>query len=208
MTPMTSTPTPTGFTRSDWRTGLPFLTGGRTTLRDLRTSDAPSLLAMLATDEVSRFISPPPTTVEKFERFIDWSLQERTSGRSACFAIVPAGMTDAVGIFQVRRLAPGVSNAEWGFAMGSSFWGTGLFVEGAERVIDFAFDVIGVRRLEARAAVSNGRGNGALQKIGAVQEGVLRRSFQRHGQSHDQTLWAILADDWRLRRRDQRPRVH
>ncbi len=67
-------------------------------------------------------------------------------------------------------------------------------------MLDFAFDVIGAQRLEARAAVANGRGNGALRKIGAVQEGLLRRSFLRNGQHHDQVLWGILADDWRLQR--------
>jgi len=53
--------------------------------------------------------------------------------------------------------------------------------------------------------VANGRGNGALRKIGAVQEGLLRRSFQRNGQHHDQVLWGILADDWRLQREAQEP---
>jgi RimJ/RimL family protein N-acetyltransferase len=33
-----------------------------------------------------------------------------------------------------------------------------------------------------------------------VQEGVLRRSFLRNGQYHDQVLWSILAEDWRLQR--------
>ena len=59
-------------------------------------------------------------------------------------------------------------------------------------IVDFAVDVIGTHRLEARAAVANGRGNGALRKIGAVQEGILRRSFQRHGVNHDQVLWGIV----------------
>ena len=70
-------------------------------------------------------------------------------------------------------------------------------------VVDFAVDVIGMRRLEARAAVANGRGNGALRKIGAVQEGILRRSFLRNGVHHDQVLWGIVAQDWRLRRLPQ-----
>ena len=140
--------------------------------------DAPSLLAMLTTEEVSRFISPPPTTVEGFERFIMWAQRERQAGNYACFAVVPDGMTTAVGIFQVRSLDSGFATAEWGFALGSQFWGTGIFAEGARLVVDFAVDVIGAHRLEARAAVANGRGNGALRKIGAVQEGVLRRSFR------------------------------
>ena len=192
-------------TTSDWKAGLPVLAGSSFTLRELRVEDAPSLLAMLTTEEVSRFISPPPTTVEGFERFIAWAHNERQVGNYACFAVVPEGMTTAVGIFQVRSLDQGFTNAEWGFVLGSQFWGTGIFAEGARMVVDFAVDVINVHRLEARAAVANGRGNGALRKIGAVQEGVLRRSFIRHGVQHDQVLWGIVADDWRLQRLSQDP---
>jgi ribosomal-protein-alanine N-acetyltransferase len=195
----------TTVTTSDWKAGLPVLTGSTFTLRELRIEDAVSLLAMLTTEEVSRFISPPPTTVEGFERFIIWAQHERKAGNYACYAVVPKGMTTAVGIFQLRSLDGGFSNAEWGFALGSQFWGTGIFAESARMVVDFAVDVVGVHRLEARAAVANGRGNGALRKIGAVQEGVLRRSFFRHGVHHDQVLWGIVAEDWRLQRLSQEP---
>ena len=184
-------------TTSDWRQALPVLTGSMVTLRELRLSDAPSLLAMLATEEVARFISPPPTTVEGFERFIAWTHRERAAGNYACFAVVPHGMDSAIGIFQIRQLEPGFGTAEWGFAIGSAFWGTGVFIDGAKMIVNFAFDVIGVHRLEARAAVANGRGNGALRKVGAVQEGVLRKSFLRNGEYLDQTLWTILDEDWR-----------
>ena len=190
---------------SNWRDALPVLAASTFTLRELRLEDAPALLAMLTTEEVARFISPPPTTVEGFERFIIWAQRERMAGNYACFAVVPNGMTTAVGIFQVRSLEPGFGTAEWGFAMGSQFWGSGIFLEGARLVLDFAFDVVGAQRLEARAAVANGRGNGALRKLGAVQEGLLRRSFLRNGQHHDQVLWGILADDWRLQRIAQQP---
>ena len=83
----------------------------------------------------------------------------------------------------------------------------GVFQEGAELVLDFAFETLGVHRLEARAAVANGRGNGALRKIGAVQEGLLRKSFLRNGEYLDQVLYAIVEDDWRADR-DHASRVH
>ncbi len=186
-------------TSTDWRGGLPVLVGKQVVLRELRTSDAPSLLAMLTTDEVTRFISPPPTTVEGFERFIAWTHRMRTAGTYACFAVTLVGNDTAIGIFQVRELEPGFGTAEWGFAIGSPYWGSGVFRDGAELVLDFVFEQIGVHRLEARAAVQNGRGNGALQKLGAVQEGVLRKSFLRNGRYLDQALWAIVEDDWRAR---------
>ena len=120
----------------------------------------------------------------------------------------PAGTDTAVGIFQVRQLDADFQNAEWGFVLGSPFWGTGLFADGARLVIDFAIEQVGVNRLEARAAVLNGRGNGALAKVGAVREAVLRQSFERHGQRYDQHLWSILASDWRAARQVSAPSVH
>jgi RimJ/RimL family protein N-acetyltransferase len=195
-------------TSTDWRQQLPVLSAGAVTLRALRADDAESLFQLLTTEEVSRFISPPPTSVEGFRRFIDWARHEQAAGRYACFAVVPAGTDTAVGIFQVRQLDATFDTAEWGFVIGSPYWGTGLFTTGAALVVEFAIDQIGVRRLEARAAVKNGRGNGALAKIGAVREAVLRQSFQRHGQHHDQHLWSILADDWKAARTTAATRVH
>jgi len=206
---MLQTVTPTeSVVTTDWRTGLPVLTGTRVTLREMRVSDATSLFAMLTTEEVARFISPPPTTVEGFERFIMWANRERAAGTYACFAIVPHGMDTAIGIFQVRQIEPAWGTAEWGFAIGSPFWGTGAFSDGARLVLDFAFETIGVHRLEARAAVQNARGNAALRKLGAVQEGVLRRSFLRNGQYLDQALWAILDEDWQMGLSIPVPKVH
>lgn len=194
--------------QSEWRQQMPVLTGSGVTLRELRQSDAPVLFAMLSTEEVSRFISPPPTSVEGFERFIEWTHSERAAGRYICFGVVPDGMAAAVGLFQVRQAEPDFASAEWGFALGSAYWGSGLFMKGAALVLDFAFDVIGVHRLEARAAVQNGRGNGALRKIGALQEGILRRSFLRNGAYLDQVLWAILSSDRQQLRASGSPSVH
>jgi RimJ/RimL family protein N-acetyltransferase len=182
---------------TDWRESVPVLTGRMVTLRELELLDAPALLAMLTTEEVARFISPPPTTVSGFEQFITWAQRERQRGAYVCFAVVPHGMNTAVGLFQVRQLEPGFGTAEWGFALGAEFWGSGVFADGAGLTVDFAFDVIGTARLEARAAVANGRGNGALRKIGAVQEAVLRRAFLCQREYIDQVLWAIVSSDWR-----------
>jgi ribosomal-protein-alanine N-acetyltransferase len=181
---------------SDWRSGLPVLTGSQVVLRELRASDAAALFALLTAEEVARFISPPPTTVDGFERFIAWTLRQRSLGTYVCFAVTVAASDTAVGIFQVRQLDPGFGTAEWGFALGTAFWGTGVFQDGATLVLDFAFGTLGVHRLEARAAVQNGRGNGALVKMGAMPEGVLRKSFHRHGQFLDQVLYALLDEDW------------
>ena len=182
---------------NDWRSGLPALTGTQVTLRELRASDAPSLFLALATDEVTRFISPPPATIEGFQKFIAWTHRQRVAGQYVCFAVVPRGSDTALGLFQIRSLEPAFGAAEWGFALAPELWGSGVFTDGAQLAIDFAFDTLGAHRLEARASVRNGRGNAALRKLGALREGTLRNSFLRNGEYHDQALWTILADEWR-----------
>jgi ribosomal-protein-alanine N-acetyltransferase len=182
---------------SDWQSGLPLLRGEFVTLRELRASDAPSLCALLTTEEVARFVSPPPPTVDGFERFIAWTQRQRLAGTYACYAVTLHGYDTAIGIIQVRQTKQGFETAEWGFILGSAFWGAGVFQESAALVLDFAFDTLGVQRLEARAAVLNGRGNGALAKLGAVQECLLRKSFQKNGEYLDQALYSILSSDRR-----------
>lgn len=181
----------------DWCQELPTLVGNRVSLRELEVADAPSLVAHLSTIEVQQYIAPPPSTVETFENFILWAKSERAQGRYACFAVVPHGRSEPIGVFQLRQVEGGFMTAEWGFALGAAYWGAGYFTDAARMVVDFAVDTVGVFRLEARSAVDNRRGNGALRKLGAVQEGVLRRAFRKDDRVMDAALWTILSDDWR-----------
>ncbi len=135
---------------------------------------------------------------------MEWTHAERAAGRYVCFGVVPDGQDSAVGIFQLHRLDPGFVAGEWGFILGQPYWGSGLFAEGARLLLEFAFKTVGVKRLEARAALANVRGNGALRKMGAVREGCLRRSFLLGGEYFDDALWSILEEDWR---RDRATRV-
>ena len=147
-------------------------------------------------EQVARFISPPPTSVAGFETFIRWAHRERAAGRYACFAVVPERQSAPVGMFQVRLLDADRRIAEWGFALGSAYWGHRPLPRGrdAPRALRVRRD--GLRQLDARAALLNARGNGALRKVGAVMTAVLRQAFERHGERLDQALWTIHRDDW------------
>ena len=191
-----------------WQHASPVLEGSRVTLRELLPSDAGTLLAAISTTEVARFISPPPDTVAGFEQFIAHARQQRASGEGICFGVLTAGYAAPVGLFQVRRIEPQCKIAEWGFALGSEFWGEGLFYAAAPLVIDWVFETLGALRLEARSATTNSRGNGALQKLGAVQEAVLRRSLLRDGEYLDQVLWTLTSERWHALRPAGKLKVH
>jgi len=190
---------PTGFPApsvSSWRDSLPVLTDVRVTLREIRVSDALPLLKVMQTPEVSRFLATPPASEDAFRAFVQWVQHERVRGRYACFAVTVDGSDTPVGLFQIRQTEPGFVTGEWGFALSPDHWGRGVFAEAARMVVAFAFSVIGVHRLEPRAAVANLRCNAALRKLGAVHEGVLRSSFRKDGRRIDQSLWSLLADEW------------
>jgi RimJ/RimL family protein N-acetyltransferase len=181
-----------------WRDAAPVLTGEHCALRELQVADAPLLVPVLTAPEVTRFMSPPPATVERFAGFIEWSRREREAGRYLAFALVPHAQAAPVGVLQLRQLEPEFRTAEWGVAMAPQYWGAGLFLDAARLLLDFAFNELGVHRLEARAALANGRSQAAMRKLGAVQEGVLRRSLTTaDGQRLDQVLWSLLDEDWR-----------
>ena len=64
---MLSVPSTVTPVAGDWRQSVPVLVGRSITLRELRLSDAPTLLSMLTSEEVARFISPPPSTIAGYE---------------------------------------------------------------------------------------------------------------------------------------------
>jgi len=175
-----------------WRTGLPVLTTSRLTLREVRLSDAAALHAVALCPDVARFMWPAPTEFDAFQRFIEWTWGERAAGKYVGFAIVPKGAVVPAGLFELRQMQPSFFRAELGFFIDPAYWGTGLFTEAARLVLDFAFRVVGIHRIEARATVDNVRSNRALRRLGAQREGILRASFVCDGALVDQALWAFV----------------
>jgi ribosomal-protein-alanine N-acetyltransferase len=150
---------------------------------------------------VLRFVQPCPTSVEEFEQFIRWTQSRRRQGRHLCFGIVPAGQTRPVGIIQVWPIERDFSTAEWGFVVSEAHWGTGLFLQAARLMFDFAFGALGVHRLEARSVQTNARGNAVLRKLGARRDGILREAFRRNGAFKPYIMWSILGPEWSVSRK-------
>src|SRR5215208_7128527 len=86
----------------DWQLAPPELVGQRVVLREPRAEDATALFSSISTEEVSRFICPPPPTVEGFERYVSWTQRQRAAGQYLCFGIVPRGTDAPIGLIHVR----------------------------------------------------------------------------------------------------------
>jgi ribosomal-protein-alanine N-acetyltransferase len=189
--------------RNGWTDALPQLRGDFTTLREVAVSDVYTLFTLFSDPAVTAYMAPCPPTLAKFAGFVEWSHQQRVQGEGVCFGVVPDGMTEAVGIFQVR-LEPKSLEAEWGFVLSAHFWSSGVFADAANLLIDFAFTTLGVERLEARIALRNARAQAAVQKFGARFEGTLASSSPQGDRRAPESVWVLQHEDWRKRTQDPR----
>lgn len=190
--------------RTNWRDALPVLSSGALTLREPVAADAVALLTALPEDALAQVVADPPAaSVAGIELLIEQLQAGRRAGTTACWVIVPADTGVPVGIVGVRSMDHTCSMVE-GFAVtAEEFRGTSIFQTAGRLVLGCLFGQMGVHRAEFRIDVRNGRANGALRKLGATQEGLLRRARAADGEFHDQVLWAIVATDW-----NDAPAVH
>ena len=199
---------PTVLSTSNWRAELPTLTCRLVTLREPTSSDLGPLVDLLSLSDATRFGLDEPVIDLGVQDLIERIARDRAAGLSFTYVITLSAARTLVGLVQVRQLDPGFEAAEWECTIAPSSRGTGIFLEAARLVGSFTFGPVGAHRLEARVALQNGRANGALRKLGAVQEGILRRSVRRGGEYFDQVLWSMLKEDWGDHWVSTAPRVH
>ena len=190
-----------------WRTALPILTSRQVTLREPVPQDLGPFVDLLSVADATRFGMEDQSTDVAVQRLIERAVRDRAAGTSFTYAITTGSAHVPIGLIQVRQLDPAFEVGEWECTVSPSARGTGVFVETVRLVGSFAFGV-GVRRLETRVLLQNGRGNTALRKLGAVEEGILRRAVRRNGEYVDQVLWSLLKEDWGDHWVSTGPRVH
>jgi len=192
----------------DWRTQLPTLTSRQVTLREAAASDLGPLVDLLSLGDASLFGLDETVTEFAVQQLLERAQRERAAGTGFIYVVTIGATRAVVGLAQVRQLDLGFESAEWECTLTPSWRGTGVFLEVARLLGSFAFGTVGAHRLEARVPLKNGRANGALRKLGAVQEGILRQSIRRGDEYVDQVLWSILKEDWGDHWVSTAPRVH
>jgi RimJ/RimL family protein N-acetyltransferase len=192
----------------EWRAALPVLASRQVTLREPDTHDIGAIVDLLSIGDACRFDVAEPISELGVGEFIERARRARAAGQSFTYVVTLGANRPCVGLVQVRQLDPSFEAAEWEATLAPSTRGSGTFLEMARLVGSFAFGTVGAHRLEARVLQQNGRANGALRKLGAVQEGVLRRSVRRGGEYFDQVLWSVLKEEWAKHWVSTAPRVH
>ena len=167
---------------------LPVLVRGGIRLREVDSTDAAALTALFKVPEVSAHLDPPPGTVEEFRSWIALSQSRRADGKAACYTLV-TGDGDVSGLFMALRTDHDPAKAEIGFAMAPHLWGTGVFLDTIQLYLDFLFNEWDVTSLIGKTRANNGRGVGAMRKLGAkVIEHADRNGYSEY-------VWTIERDE-------------
>ena len=193
---------------SDWRSELPILTARLVTLREPTAADLRPLIDLRSLADASSFGIDEVVPEVAMQQLIERASRDRAAGKAFTYVVTISTTRAVVGLVQARQIDLSWESGEWDCTIAPSWRGTGVFIEAARLVGSFAFGTVGAHRLESRVPLQNGRANGALRKLGAVQEGVLRQSVRRGGEYVDQVLWSLLKEDWGDLWLSTAPRVH
>jgi [ribosomal protein S5]-alanine N-acetyltransferase len=109
----------------------------------------------------------------------------------------PAGtIVGGVNLSHVRR---GVAqSASLGYWMGAAYAHQGLMGEALTALLPYAFERLGLHRIEAACLPRNKPSRALLAKLGFREEGYAVKYLKINGQWQDHVLYGLLAEDYRL----------
>lgn len=169
----------------------------RLMLRSLELEDASPIAALAGAREIAATTLriPHPYDQSMAEQWITGLEQQRIEGRSACFAVCVQEGRQLIGCIGLE-LERDQGRAELGYWIGHSYWGRGYATEAAAAVLEFAFDMLHLRRVFASHFAENEASGRVLAKIGMKHEGRLREHIEKWGEYHDSVVWGIVESDY------------
>lgn len=122
-------------------------------------------------------------------------LQNRDKAKR--FAIIDEGNDRMVGTTQLTGIHAINQSAEFSIAIGErEYWNKGVGRIASRMVLAHGFRDLNLYRIYLTALVRNTRAVHLYEKIGFMQEGVLRRSVYKQGIFEDQVIMSILKEEY------------
>ena len=156
---------------------------------------APALAALVDDAMWAGMSTPTPRTPDDVRTLVETAHED--PARYA-FAVIDAAVGEVVGSTSLYDVSLGAGRAEIGFTYyARRVWGTGVNPACKLALFTQAFDEWRLARVALRADSANTRSIGAILRLGAVPEGVLRNHRVRpDGGRGDTAYFSVLADEW------------
>ena len=186
----------------EWGLHLPTLREPRLTLRTLTEADVADVLAVFSDPLVLRYWDGPLMTTQQVAMQYIERIHYGFRRRELMQWGIADGATGAViGTCTLTHLSATHQRAEIGFALRQTRWRQGLGTEAVTTALDFAFDGLGLHRIEADVDPRNERSLRLLERLGFRREGHLRERYFMNGERQDAVMMAVLSDEWKSRER-------
>lgn len=173
----------------------------RLTLREVSLADLTAIHALLSLPETDQFntLGIPETTDVTAELVMGWLEENRNPERKSYILSMEITETHQfIGLMALYIGKPKYKKGEVWFKVHSKFWNKGYTTEALQRLLQFAFSELNLHRMEAGCAVGNNASKRVLEKVGMLQEGLLRKNLPIRGQWVDNFEFAMLDTDFEV----------
>ena len=168
----------------------------RLILRAWKITDIDDIVEGLNNINVSKWLSgaPYPYTKEDAKKFIEKPLENNLYN----FAIVLKTENKVIGGTQISNISYSNLTAGGGIWLNEKYQNKGYGSEAFGARIKYAFDVLGLRRLENGYYKDNVKSRNMQMKFGYKDEGVRRKRFisQATGNIEDEYITGLLKEEW------------
>lgn len=139
----------------------------------------------------------PANGPENLKSYIDFALKGRKEETSYPFIVFDKRTQQIAGSTRFYDFQKNHNTVQLGYTWyGKEFQGTGINKQCKLLMLEFAFENLGLDRVEFRADAKNQRSIAAMKSIGCIVEGILRSNCAAHSGRRDSIVLSILKNEW------------
>jgi len=174
------------------------LRGDHVELHPLSHAHAADLSKAVAVDELWKLPVSDLPSPEDMDAYISEALLAQSGGRALPFGLIEKSTGRAVGSTRFGNFEPAHRRVEIGWTwLGTPWQRTAFNTEAKYLLLAHAFESLGLHRVEFKTDVLNDRSRKAILRLGALEEGVMRRHMvMRGGRVRDTVYYSIIAGEW------------
>ena len=174
------------------------LTGKVVRLEPLSLDHSAGMLAAGANESIWQLsAAPAPTNLDQAQEWIRNRLADQEAERRVPFAVICLADGKFAGSTGYGAINRPYRTMEIGTWYGVDYQRTGVNTECKYLLLKHAFEELGALRVGLNVDIENLRSRRAVERIGGVQEGIVRKQrIRRDGTRRDTVVFGIIDDDW------------